>query len=119
MEEECPIWLEDTSFDEHGTETSGDHGAGLDSTARRLDVEPAAVIDAALGGQLGTQLDEHFRLQFVEPAIEPAHGTAQVVLRQPKRGGDDRKFPRGRMGNSIERSFEHLYRKDLHACFAG
>ena len=44
------------------------HGAGLDPAARRPDRQPAAVDDAALAGQLGAQLDEHRRLQFVEPA---------------------------------------------------
>ena len=68
------------------------------TAARRTHRQPAAVLDAALGGQLRAEFDEHFRLQFVEPAIEPAHRAAQVVLGQPERAGDDRVLRRRRRG---------------------
>ena len=90
--------VDDAALDEQRPQPPRHHRAGLDPAARRLHRQPAAVDDAALGGQLRAQLDEHLRLQFVEPAVEPAHRPAQVVLGQPERGGHHRVLRRRRVG---------------------
>ncbi len=57
------------------------------------------------------KLDEHLRLQFVEPAIESAHRPAQVMLGQAERAGDDGKLAARRSGQLIERPGESAHRR--------
>ena len=72
------------------------------SMAPRADAhrQPAAVVDAALRGQLGAQLDEHRRLQLVEPTVEAAHRPAEIVFGEPERGRDDRILGRRRVARA-------------------
>ena len=92
------------------------HRPRLDRAARRAHRQPAAVLDAALGGQFRAQLDEHLRLQFVEPAVEPAHRPAQVVLGQPERAGHDGILRRRRVGDAVERPVEVAHRRAVVCC---
>ena len=82
------------------------HRARLDPAACRPDRHPAAVDDAALGGQLRAQLDEHLRLQFIEPGVEPAHRPAQVVLGEPVGRGHHGELGLRRRHQPVERSRE-------------
>ena len=104
-----PIWWTTRPLDDERPHPPGHHGAHLDAAARRADRHPAAVDDPALGGQLRAQLDEHLRLQFVEPGIEPAHRPAQVVLGESVGGGHHGELGLGRVGHMVERSREEAH----------
>src|SRR5271163_731062 len=97
-------------FDNKGSQPPRHHRAGLDSTARRSDRHPAAVNDTALCRQLVAQLGEHLRLQFVEPAVEATHRSAQVMLGQAKRRGHHWILSTRCMGDMVERSLEKANR---------
>ena len=51
--------------------------------------------------QFGAELDEHLRLQLVEPAVEAAHRAAQVVFREPERAGHQRVLGARRAGEPL------------------
>ena len=97
-------------LDNKGPQPPRHHRTGLDSTARRSDRHPAAVNNTALGGQLGAQLCEHLRLQFVEPAIEAAHRSTQVMLSKTERRGHHGIVSCRRVGDVVERSLEEANR---------
>ncbi len=86
--------------DRQRLEAPRDHRPRFDGGARRTHRQPAAVLDAAFRGQLGAEFHEHFRLQFVEPAVEAAHRAAQVMLGQAKRAANDGIFARRRRARS-------------------
>src|SRR5271170_2101988 len=82
------------------------HRTGLDSTARRSDRHPAAVNNTTLCRQFWAQLGEHLRLQFVEPAIEPAHRPTEVMLGETERRSHHWIVGCRRVGNGVQRSLE-------------
>src|SRR5579875_868509 len=86
-------------------------GAGLDAASPAGDDHPVANLDSTLRRELGTQLDEHRRLQFVEPAVEAAHAAAQIVLGDAIGGSDD--WIAGVLGRreSIERYLRYYDRR--------
>src|SRR5215471_14589017 len=63
------------AVDDQRLHPRGDHRAGLNRTTPRSYNSPSAVFDPAFLRQLGIYLEEHLRLQFVEPAVETAHGS--------------------------------------------
>src|SRR6266851_5134675 len=78
------------------------HCARFDFTARSGYHKPRCMLDAALGCQFRPQLYKHFGLQFVQPAIETAHRTAEIMLSEPVSCRDHR-IPRiARRGELIE-----------------
>ena len=106
--------VDHSPVDDERTHPPGHHGAHLDAAARRADRHPAAVDDPALGGQLRAQLDEHLRLQFVEPGIEPAHRPAQVVLGESVGGGHHGELGLGRVDQTVARSREDAHTRRTH-----
>ena len=58
----------------------GDENARLDRAARGDDRRPAAVRQAALGGEPGADLAEHLGLQLREVRDGPRHPAGGVVL---------------------------------------
>ena len=109
-----PTWWTTRPLDDERTHPPGHHGTHLDAAPRRADRHPAAVDDPALGGQLRAHLDEHLRLQFVEPGVEPAHRPAQVVLGESVGGGHHGELGLGRVDQTIARSREEAHTRRTH-----
>src|SRR5207248_11599952 len=61
--------------------------------------DPAAVLDAAIGGIAGTDFDEHVLLQFGEPRIGTRLLATALIFDQATRGQDDRKLFRDPLFN--------------------
>src|SRR5579875_2667458 len=92
---EAPVEGESDLVDEppgdaQGPHTMRNHRSRLDLAARRADDHPIAVLDVALGSQLGADFSEERGLQRVEPGHPARHRTADVMLRQAVSGDDDR-----------------------------
>src|SRR5258706_2567933 len=75
-------------------DTVGDQrlDAGLRAVFRTEYPDPAAVLDAALGGVRRIDLDEHILLQLGEPAVRPGFLAAALIFHQTSRGQDDREL---------------------------
>ncbi len=72
--------MHDFAVDFKWPQSPRDQRFGANLRARAGDLAPVEILDAFLLGQLGTDLDEKFGLQFAEPRQPAAHAAGQVVL---------------------------------------
>ena len=69
-----------SAFEVVDRDAVGDEGLAVDLAAARRDGDPAGVVHALLGGQLGADLAEQLGLELGEPGDPTAHRPAGVVL---------------------------------------
>lgn len=77
-------------IDDNRLHSRGDKRLRFNLAARGADHDPVAVCNASVGRQLRTDLREHLRLKLRQPAIEAAHGPAQVMFSQSVAGRNQR-----------------------------
>src|SRR5579864_8140319 len=73
-----------------GLHARRNHRARLDAAARATEHDPVAMRNIPLVRQLRRDFDEHSGLELVQPAVETAHRSTQVVLCQAVAGANQR-----------------------------